>query len=158
MNCADDDLRDGEGLEGVTPPTPWREFIEAFRSSVGVDARASRLIEEELRRRGKGLGWGAFPFGDDAELVRCPSLDGEAVCGEEGRAVDEAVLIESRFSECERVASLFVDGGNGGGGADFAWRALFGDEYAIANTAQVAQLHRQRRLSIECTRVLFTQR
>jgi len=42
------------------------------------------------------------------------------MCGEEGRAVDEAALIESRLSECERVVSLFVDGGNGAGGVFFS--------------------------------------
>jgi len=39
VNCAEEDRRDGEALEGVTPPTPCREFIDAFLSSVGVDAR-----------------------------------------------------------------------------------------------------------------------
>jgi hypothetical protein len=117
MNCADDDLRDGDDLEGVTPPTPCKEFIEAFLRSVGVDARASRLMDDELRRR--GLRGGAFPFGDEVEPFRCPSREGEADCGEDGRAVEEAVLIESRLSECDSVVLLFVDGGNGAGGMVF---------------------------------------
>lgn len=76
MNEAEDDRREGdakEGVrsrEGVTPPTPWREFIEAFRSSVGVEDRASppRLIELGLRWRGIR---GTFPFGDADELLHC---------------------------------------------------------------------------------------
>ena len=81
---------------------------------VGVDERASRLIELALRRR--GLRDGALPFGDDVGLFRCPSLlgEGEAGCGDGGRAVDEAALIERCFSACESEASLlFIDGGKG---------------------------------------------
>lgn len=58
------DLREPFCLGGVTPPTPCREFIEAFRSSVGVEERASTLIELELRRR--GLFGARFAVGEEA--------------------------------------------------------------------------------------------
>ena len=51
------------------PPTPWSEFIEALRSSVGVDDRASRLIELGLRWR--GLRGDKFPLCEEDELLRC---------------------------------------------------------------------------------------
>ena len=111
VNCAEDDRRDGEALDGATPPTPWREFIEAFLSSVGVEERASRLMELGLRWR--GLRGATFPLGDEVELFRWSVLEGEPTCGEAGRAVEEAALIERRFSECDNAVSLFVDGGNG---------------------------------------------
>jgi hypothetical protein len=39
-NCAEEEeRREEEDREGVMPPTPCREFIEAFRSRVGVDER-----------------------------------------------------------------------------------------------------------------------
>lgn len=45
-------------------------------------------------------------------MLRCRcALEGD--CGEEGRAVADAALIESRLNECESDAVLFVDGGNG---------------------------------------------
>lgn len=59
VTCAADVRREGDCLEGVMPCS---EFIEALRSSVGVDARASRLREDELLL--KGLGGGALPLGD----------------------------------------------------------------------------------------------
>jgi hypothetical protein len=78
---AEDDLRDGGGRdgvrsrEGVMPLASRREFIEALRKSVGVEERASRLWELGLRRRGL---WGAFPFGEKAELLReVRGLDGD---------------------------------------------------------------------------------
>lgn len=106
LNCAEEDLRDCDCLEGVIPPTPCREFIEAFLSSVGEEARASTLIEEELRRR--GLRGGACRFGEELEL--CPRRDGDTTCGEGGRAVNEAVEIVNCCSESDR---LFADGGSG---------------------------------------------
>ena len=46
MMCAEDERRDDEERGGVTPPTPCREFIEAFLCKVvGVEERASRLAE-----------------------------------------------------------------------------------------------------------------
>ena len=71
------------------------------------------LIEDELRRSGLG---GPFVLGDDVEPFLCPRREGEEVCGEEGRAVEEAVLIERRCSECDRETLLFVEGGSGAGG------------------------------------------
>ena len=112
VNCAEEERREGEALEGVTPPTPCREFIDAFLSSVGVDARECWLIE--LGDRWRGLRGGILPFGDDVELFRWGKpLLGEALCGEGGRVVADAALIESRFSECERLSLLFVDADNG---------------------------------------------
>lgn len=70
----------------MTPPTPCREFIEAFRRRLGVDARASILIE--LGLRGSGLRGEALPLGDEA--ARCPNGFGEDECGEAGGAVAEA--------------------------------------------------------------------
>src|SRR3954451_9614199 len=108
MKEAEDVLRDGEdGIprEGATPPTPCREFIEALRSSVGVEDRLSLM---ELGLRWRGLRGGTFPFGEEVGLFRCPRLlTGEFGCGDDGRAVDEAVVIERRFNECE--SELFVD-------------------------------------------------
>ncbi len=112
MNCAEEDRREGEALEGVTPPTPCREFMDAFLSSAGVDEREFWLIE--LGDRWRGLRGGIFPFGDAVELFRWGKpLLGEALCGEGGIDVAESGLIESRFSECERASLLFVDAGNG---------------------------------------------
>lgn len=95
-------------------PTPWSEFIEAFLKRVGVDARASRLIEEELRR--SGLLEGALPPGEETVGVRWPSREGELICGEEER--DEDVLIESRWTECDKLELglflLFMPGDAGG--------------------------------------------
>ena len=63
-----DDRREGDDREGVTLlPTPCREFIEAFLRRVGVDARPSKLIEEELRR--SGLREGAL-LGEETEGFR----------------------------------------------------------------------------------------
>jgi len=46
MMCAEDERRDDDERGGVTPPTPCREFIEAFLCKVvGVEERASRLAE-----------------------------------------------------------------------------------------------------------------
>ena len=46
MMCAEDERRDDDERGGVTPPTPCREFIEAFLCNVvGVEERASRLAE-----------------------------------------------------------------------------------------------------------------
>lgn len=134
-NDAEDDLRDGDAREGdrtdEAPPTPCREFIEAFLCSVGDEERVSRLMTLGLRRRGRGLR-GVLPFGDDGGLLRWPSVlvEGEEGCDEGGRAVEEAALIESRFSACEsEVSFLFIDGGNGAGEAV---TTLFCDESAIA--------------------------
>ena len=78
VNCAEEDRRDDEALEGVMPPTPWREFIDAFLSNVGVDARECWLME--LGDRWRGLRGGILPFGDDVELFRCAKpLLGEAL-------------------------------------------------------------------------------
>ena len=57
---------------------------------------------------------GGTPLGDAAELFRCGKpLLGEALFGEAGKGAEEAALIESRLSECERGSLLFVvDGGN----------------------------------------------
>lgn len=46
MICAEDERLDDDERGGVTPPTPCREFIEAFLcNAVGVEERASRLVE-----------------------------------------------------------------------------------------------------------------
>jgi hypothetical protein len=51
--CAEDERRDDDERGGVTPPTPCREFIEAFLCNVvGVEERASRLAELGLLCRG----------------------------------------------------------------------------------------------------------
>jgi hypothetical protein len=67
LYCADEDLdgdaREGEDLGGVTPPTPCKEFIEALRSKLGVEDRASKLLMA-LGLRGLGLREGILPFGD----------------------------------------------------------------------------------------------
>lgn len=68
--------------------------MEALFNNVGVAARASRLVEDEVRRR--GLRGGALPFGEDDEGARWPRREGELPCGEAGSAVEEAVAIESR--------------------------------------------------------------
>lgn len=91
VNCAEEDLLDVEEVrDGVTPPTPCREFIEAFRSSVGVEEREVVLME--LGERWRGLRGGSLPFGDALELLRCRPrfLAGEDGCGEAGRAVADA--------------------------------------------------------------------
>jgi hypothetical protein len=112
VNCAEEERRDGEALEGVMPPTPCREFMDAFLSSVGVDARECWLME--LGDRWRGLRGGILPFGDDVEFFRWGKpLLGETLGGEEGRDAADAALIESRFGECEKVSLLFVDCGNG---------------------------------------------
>ena len=54
-----EDLREGDPCEG--PLLPRKEFIDAFLSNVGVAARASRLLEDDVRRT--GLCGGALPFG-----------------------------------------------------------------------------------------------
>jgi hypothetical protein len=69
--CAAEDRREGELRGGVTPPTPRIEFIDAFRSIVGLEDRLSTLIELGLLRRGLLGIW--FPFvaemsGDDLLL------------------------------------------------------------------------------------------
>jgi hypothetical protein len=128
--CAEEERRLEDDLEGVTPPIPCREFIEAFLRSAGVDDRERSLIE--LGDRWRGLRGGKFPFGDAIELFLCPSVlpAGEAGAGDAGRAVAEAALIERRLSECERAASLlFVDGGNGA----VSLTTLFEVEYAMVN-------------------------
>jgi hypothetical protein len=127
--CAEEERRLEEDLDGVTPPTPCREFIDAFLSSVGVDDRSRWLIE--LGDRWRGLRGGKVPLGDAIELCLCPSVlpAGEAGAGDAGRAVAEAALIERRFNDCERAASLFVDGGNGA----VSLTTLFEVEYAMVN-------------------------
>lgn len=119
MNDAEEDLREGDARDGdradEVPPSPWREFIEAFLCSVGEAARVSRLMTLELRRRGLR---DDLAFGDDGVLVLCPSFlgEGEEGCDEGGRAVEEAVEIERRFSAYDSEPSfLFIDGGNGAG-------------------------------------------
>jgi len=77
VNCAEEDRREGVTREGVTPPTPCREFIEAFLRSVGVDERERWLME--LGDRWRGLRGGTFPFDDEVELFRPSVLPGEAV-------------------------------------------------------------------------------
>ena len=110
VNCAEEDRRDGEPLADGTPPTPCREFIDAFLRSVGVAERECWLMELGDRWRGDR---GGTPFGDAVELLRCGKLLlGEALFGEAGKGAEEAALIESRLSECERGSLLFVDGGN----------------------------------------------
>jgi hypothetical protein len=95
-----------------------------LRCSDGVDERLSRLIELGLRWR--GLRGGTFPFGDDVALFCFPRFcAGEEGCGDEGRAVDEAVLIERRFKDCE--SKSFVDGGNGAESID-SFTTLICDE------------------------------
>jgi hypothetical protein len=88
---------------------------------VGDAARASRLILLELRRKGRA---GVLAFGEGGGLFRWPSflVEGEEGCEEGGRAVEEAVVIERRFSAFDsEVSFLFTDGGKGaGGGLSFA--------------------------------------
>lgn len=110
-NCAVEDLREGDDREGVTLlPTPCSEFIEAFLKRVGVEARASTLMEEELRRR--GLREGALAVGDETAGDRCPSRDGELTCGEEGREDErtpgEFVVIESRCRDGGKLLLLLL--------------------------------------------------
>jgi hypothetical protein len=76
VNCADEDRRDGDALDGVIPPTPCNEFMDTFLSSVGVDARECWLME--LGDRLRGLRGGILPFGDDVELL----LWGKTLLGE----------------------------------------------------------------------------
>jgi len=107
VNCAEEDRRDSDPLAGVTPPTPCREFIEAFLWSVGVAEREFELVE--LGDRWSGLR-GGFPIGEGGgmEFVRCIKVfDGDA--GEEGRAVADVEAIEIRLRECDRFWSWFVD-------------------------------------------------
>jgi len=75
---------------GVTPPTPCSEFIEALRSKLGVDERASRLME--LGLRGRGLRGDAIPFGD---AVRCPNGLGEDEERGERDAASVSLILES---------------------------------------------------------------
>jgi hypothetical protein len=127
-NCDEEDLRDVDDREGVVDPTPCREFMDAFRSSVGVAARASRLREEELRRRGRGLR-ADLPFGEELFDGRWPRREGECACGEDGRAVDAAALVESRCREdCKALLLLllFMLGGSGAG--EMASRRSFDDK------------------------------
>jgi hypothetical protein len=138
-NDAEDDLRDSDTREGDraedTPPTPWREFIEAFLCRVGEVDRVSRLMTLGLRRR--GLRCAALPFGDDGRVFRCPRflVEGEEGCGDGGRTVEEAVLIERRFSACEsEVSFLFIEGGKGAGEGD-PFTPFFRGESAIAHEA-----------------------
>lgn len=120
VNCALLDLRDDDGfLDGVTlvPPTPWSEFMDALRNSVGVEERECVLME--LGDRWRGLRGGRRPFGDTLELLRCgcgPRFRaGEEGEGEAGRAVADAAEMESRLRDCERGWWLFVDDGGKGG-------------------------------------------
>lgn len=122
-NCDEDDLRDVDDREGVVDPTPCKEFIDAFRSSVGVAARASRLRDEELRRRGSGLR-ADFPFGEELLDGRWTKREGDCGCGEEGKAVNAAALIESRWGEdCNALLLLllFMLGGSGAGEMASRW-------------------------------------
>lgn len=109
VNCTDDDLRDIDGREGVTPPTPCNEFIDTFRSRVGVEDREVWLME--LGDRWRGLRGGREPF--VVELFRCPKVragEAELDRGEAGKGVAAAVLIERRWSERDSdVWLLFVD-------------------------------------------------
>lgn len=116
-NEAEDDRRDGDAREGdaregdrdgVGPPIPWSEFIEAFRWRDGEDERVSMLMELGLRRR--GLRGDALPFGEEEEVARCARLRaGEADFGDAESAVDEAASIVSRFREC----AFGFEGGKG---------------------------------------------
>lgn len=119
VNCAEEDRLEVEELrDGVTPPTPCSEFIEALRSSVGVEEREVVLME--LGERWRGLRGGNLPFGDALELLRCGPrlLDGEECCGEDGRAAD-VWLRDIRRRDCESVAwLLFFDGGLGDASLD----------------------------------------
>jgi hypothetical protein len=65
--------------------------------------------------------------------LHCPKVfEGELTCGEEGRAVPEAVEMLRRWN-CETAASLFiVDGGRGAGEAGPI--PMFGEELSMANT------------------------
>ena len=100
----------------MTLPTPCSEFIEALRSKLGVEERASILIELGLRGGGRD---DALPFGD---AVRCLKDLGDAESGERG--TDSALdgrspirggglvsPIEKRLRESLKAADLFVDDG-----------------------------------------------
>ena len=108
MNCAEA-LRDGVDLLGVTPPTPCKEFIEALRCKDGVGDRVSMLIE--LGLRSSGLRGGPFPLPfDEEDRARCIfGLEGEDTVGEDGKAVEAAVLSDSLLKDCARPLVLFVD-------------------------------------------------
>lgn len=69
MICAEDDRLEGGLREGVTPPTPCREFIDALRRSVGVEEREFWLMA--LGDRWRGLRGGNRPFGAGLELFLC---------------------------------------------------------------------------------------
>ncbi len=71
-NCAEEVRRDDGVLEGVTPPTPCKEFKEAFRSNVGVEDRERWLME--LGDRWRGLRGGNLPFGEALELSCRPNV------------------------------------------------------------------------------------
>src|ERR1700712_1605750 len=88
VNCADEERRDADGLEGVTPPTPCREFIDAFLSNVGVEERECWLME--LGDRWRGLRGGSWPFVFEfrGPNVRAGEADPER--GESGRGVEDA--------------------------------------------------------------------
>jgi hypothetical protein len=144
-NCAEDDRRDEDDRGGVTPPTPCREFIEAFLCNVvGVEERASRLVTLGLLRRGiRGV---VFVHGDGGGFP-CPRvLRGDATCGEAGRAVPEAVDRLRRLN-CETVASLFtVDSSKGE--CEAAPIPGFGDELSMAHTTSGELPVRQRRTAV----------
>jgi hypothetical protein len=69
--CAEEDRREGVVLEDVTPPTPCKEFNEAFRSNVGVEERERWLMELGDRR---GLRDGNRPLGEALELSCLPNV------------------------------------------------------------------------------------
>jgi len=120
--------REGDALEGARCwfPIPCNEFIEAFLCKVGVEDLVSWLIELGLLC--KGLREGNLPFGDDvlSKLLCCvKARAGEEGSEDEGKAIEEAALMESFWRVCERE---FVDGGNGALSMG-SFPALFPGEY-----------------------------
>lgn len=69
-----------------------------------------------LALRRKGPRTGVFVLGEEGVLFRWLSLlaEGDEGCDEVGRAAEEGVVIESRFSAFDsEVSFLFIAGGNG---------------------------------------------
>lgn len=112
--CEDEDRREPMERGGVAPPSPFMEFIEAFRSRLGVEDRESIGLELAVGR--SGLRGGFFAFGEGG-TSRCAGLLGDSTCGEGGRAVAEAVDSERCLNDSRSAASsLFLFGGRGAAG------------------------------------------
>lgn len=81
--------RGGDALEGVMPPIPRKELLEALRAKVGVEDRECWLMELDDRLR--GLLGGSVPFGE-SEDVRSKAPDCERADGEREPRPEVGVL------------------------------------------------------------------